>query len=424
MIEPVARGRLTMASAADTQARSFASELREKWPLALVAYLMMLFAFGVPTFALPFVYPGAVEDLGWTRSAAVEIASFKFYTSAIAALVIGRLLDSVSPKYVVAICAAIGAAAMIGFVGATNKAVYYGLGVCLGINSAGMAVSMNVIVSRIFERSTGTALGLVLAGTSTAGILVPPIMAQMLRAVSWQDTMALLSIGILVVALPAWFFLMRKGSRFEREVSTGSYSAARTGMWDHFKDLAATRAFWFIVVGIFLTSAVDQGFIQNQVLFLKIERGIDIGAVAWAAALFATIGIVSKIAFGWVYDRLSIMGIVLCYALIAVSSAMSIAVTSVGAMVLFMSVRGVAHGGSIVDGPVLAKHYYGPSNLGLNIGIFTLCTSIGFGTGPTVMAIMADQSSSYVGAFLVATAAAALATVLLLPIKPRFWTKS
>jgi sugar phosphate permease len=135
------------------------------------------------------------------------------------------------------------------------------------------------------------------------------------------------------------------------------------------------------------------------------------------------IGIVSKVGFGWIFDRLSIAGIVLCYALIAVSSALSLAVAGVASMMLFMSVRGVAHGGSIVDGPVLAKHYYGPENLGLNIGIFTLCTSIGFGTGPVVMAQMADASGSYVSAFILATVLAALAAALLWPVKPRFWTK-
>ena len=412
-----------MVSAAGAHSGTLAGEFREKWPLALVAYLMMLFAFGVPTFALPFVYSGAVDELGWTRSAAVELASYKFYTSAIAALVIGRLLDTVNPKYVVAVCAVLGGLAMVGFLGAAKLPVYYTLGVVLGINAAGMAVSMNVIVSRLFERSTGMALGIVLSGTSTAGIIVPLIMAPLLQSIGWRDTMALMSLGIWLGALPAWFLLTRKGNSFAEHIRTGAHSAVRTGMWDHFKDLARTRAFWFIFIGIFLIASVDQGFIQNQVLFLKNERGIDLGSVAWAAALFAVIGIGSKIAFGWVFDRLSIAGIVLCYVLIAISSALSLAVAGVASMILFMSVRGVAHGGSIVDGPVLAKHYYGPRNLGLNIGIFTLCTSVGFGTGPVVMAQMADASGSYVSAFVLATALSALAALLLWPIKPRFWER-
>lgn len=412
-----------MATAPQARPATLAEEFRAKWPLAVVAYLMMLFAFGVPTFALPFVYSGAVDELHWTRSAAVDLASFKFYTSAIAALVIGRLLDTISPKYVVGACAVLGGLAMVGFLGAEHLPIYYALGVILGVNSAGMAVGVNVIVARSFERSTGTALGVVLAGTSTAGIIVPLIMAPLLQSIGWRDTMALMSLGIFLVALPAWFLLMRDNNRFSAHIRTGANPAARSGLWDHFKDLARTRNFWFIFIGIFLIASVDQGFIQNQVLYLKNERGIDLDSVAWASALFAVIGIASKIAFGWVFDRLSIFGIVLCYALIAASSALSITVTTVASMVVFMSVRGVAHGGSIVDGPVLAKHYYGPQNLGLNIGIFTLCTSVGFGTGPVIMAGMADASGSYVGSFILATAAAALATALLWPIKPRYWTK-
>jgi MFS family permease len=92
-------------------------------------------------------------------------------------------------------------------------------------------------------------------------------------------------------------------------------------------------------------------------------------------------------------------------------------------MIVFMAVRGFAHGGLIVDGPVLAKHYYGPQNVGLNIGLFTLCTSVGYGFGPPFLAGMADDSGSYLGGFGIALVAAAIAAILLYPIKPRFWTR-
>jgi sugar phosphate permease len=194
-------------------------------------------------------------------------------------------------------------------------------------------------------------------------------------------------------------------------------------MWEHFKTLAVTRHFWFIIVGVFLVSAVDQGLLQNQVLFLRDEKGLDLGMVAWGASLLAAIGVGSKIAFGWIYDRMSIFGIVLCYLLLTISVGLAFAVTGVASMLLFMTVRGFAHGGLIVDGPVLAKHYYGPRNVGLNIGLFTLCTSLGFGFGPPLLAGMADESGSYFGGFALALVASLIAAVLLYPIKPRFWTR-
>jgi len=410
-----------MSAIANAASPSLRSELTEQWSVVFVAFLMMLFAFGVPTFALPFVYAGAIDEFGWTRQEAVTLASFKFYTAAVASLAVGRLLDLTDPKYLVACCAAVGGIGMLSFYFADTLAIYYLVGVVLGFNSAGMAVAANVIICRTFERSTGTALGMTLAGTSTAGILVPLVMAPMMESVGWRNTMILMSAGIWFVALPAWFYLMRQSNPIAEKLRNASYSAAKTGMWSHFKALSATRNFWFIVIGIFLVSAVDQGLLQNQVLFLRNEAGLDLGMVAWGAALLAAIGVGSKIAFGWVYDRLSILGIVLCYLLLSISVGLAFAVTGIVTMLLFMTIRGLAHGGLIVDAPVLAKHYYGPQNVGLNIGLFTLCMSVGFGFGPPLLAGMADRSGSYLGGFGIAVIASLIATALLYPIKPRYW---
>lgn len=413
-----------MAAHAQAIPGGFASELKRKWPIVLVAYFMMLFAFGVPTFALPFVYAGAVDEFGWTRQEAVLLASFKFYTAAIASLFIGRLLDKYDPKYIVTICAGLGGIGMLSFSATDTLWSYYSVGFILGCNSAGMAVAMNTMICRAFERSIGTMLGIVLAGTSTAGILVPLVMAPLMPAIGWQATMMYMSLGIWLAALPAWLFFVRDSSKLGHEIRGAAGRTRNTGMWPHFLGLARTRAFWFIFVGIFLVSAVDQGLLQNQVLFLNTEKGLDLGQVAWGASLLAAIGIGSKVLFGWVYDKRSIAGIVFCYALLAVSVGLAFAVVGVITMLLFMIVRGFAHGGLIVDAPVLAKHYYGPDNVGLNIGLFTLCASLGFGFGPPLLAAMADSSGTYLPGFALATAATIVAAALLYPIKPRFWRRS
>jgi MFS family permease len=273
-------------------------EFKEQWPLILVLFLVQVFAFGFPAFALPFIYAGAIDEFGWTRQQAVLLASFKFYISAAAALVEGRMLDTINPKYVVAASVFLGGIAMAGFIVADKLPIYYALGVILGLNAAGLAVAVNVIVSRAFERSTGTILGIVLSGTSTAGMLLPILMAPLMRMVGWRTAMAIMSCGIWLVALPAWFFLLRAGSPFAERLRHGSFSAARIGMWGHFKELAITRDFWFIFIGGFLVSAVDQSLVQNQVLFLQFEKGLSLEIVAWGATLLAGVGIGSKILFG------------------------------------------------------------------------------------------------------------------------------
>jgi OFA family oxalate/formate antiporter-like MFS transporter len=395
-----------------------AKELKEQWPFILVLFLMQVFAFGFPTFALPFVYSGAIEEFGWTRQEAVLLTSFKFYVSAVAALFVGRLLDVLNPKHVIAVSALLGALAMVGFMAADTLPVYYALGVLLGLNGTGMAVSVNVVVGRAFEKSTGTMLGIVLSGTSVAGMILPMMMAPMMMAIGWRPAMTVLSCGIWVFALPGWLILSRRGSPIHARLQKQSYSASKSGIWNHMKRLSVTRDFWLIFIGIFLVMGVDQSILQNQVLFLESEKGLNLEMVAWGAALLAGVGILAKILFGLLFDRLSILGITICYLLLAFSVGLSFTVGGVATMLIFMTVRGVAHGGLIISGTVLLKHRYGAQSLGINLGILMLATSIGFGFCPSFMASMADKSGSYSEAFALGTVAVFVAAILLFPVKP------
>jgi nitrate/nitrite transporter NarK len=401
-------------------AQTFRAELREHWPFILTLFLMQVFAFGFPVFSLPFVYEGARDEFGWTRQQAVLLASFKFYISAAAALVVGRLLDTIGPKVVVIVAAVLGALAMAGFLLADNLPVYYALGILLGLNGTGLAVSINVIASRMFQKSTGTILGIVLSGTSVAGMILPLLMAPLMTTLGWRPAMAILSCGIWLVSLPTWLFLFRHGSPLAERLQKESFGAAKTGMWAHFKEMTGTRDFWFLFTGAFLVMGVDQALVQNQVLFLRSEKGLSLEMVAWGASVLAGVGIGGKIFFGWIFDRLSILGIALCYLCLAVSVALSFSVIGVSTMLVFMTVRGIAHAGLIVSGVILLKHRYGPKDLGLNMGMYTLCASLGFGFVPPLMARMADNSGSYYGAFAMGTLAVLVAAIFLLPIKQKF----
>jgi nitrate/nitrite transporter NarK len=402
-------------------ARTFRMEFSEYWPLILTLFLMQVFAFGFPVFSLPFVYEGAREEFGWTRQQAVLLASFKFYVGAAAALVVGRLLDTIGPKVVVIVGAVLGALAMAGFLFADNLPAYYALGILLGLNGTGLAVSINVIISRMFQKSTGTMLGIVLSGTSVAGMVLPLLMAPLMITLGWRPAMAILSCGIWLVSLPAWLLLFRRGGRFGERLQKESFSATKTGMWIHFRKMAGTRDFWLIFAGTFLVMGVDSALVHNQVLFLKSEKGLSLEMVAWGASVLAGVGIAGKIFFGWIFDRLSILGIVLCYISIAVSVALSFSVIGITSMLTFMTVRGIAHAGLIVSGAILLKHRYGPKNLGLNMGIYTLVVNLGFGFVPPLMARMADNSGSYYGAFALGTVAVLVAAAFLYPVKPKFW---
>ena len=177
-----------------------------------------------------------------------------------------------------------------------------------------------------------------------------------------------------------------------------------------------------IAAGIFLVSAVDQALMQNYVSFLRFDKGMDLRAtISWAGSLLAVIGVVAKVGSGWFYDRFSIRGIAFFYFLLAASVFLGLPVAGIGSLLLFITVRGIAHGGLIVDVPILTKHYFGMERIGLTMGIMAVCVNLGFAVGPPVFGLLADIFGSFSVGMIIYGVIASIATLTLLPIKPRFW---
>ena len=397
------------------------NELLKNWPIVAVTFTLVFFSFGVPTFSLPFIYEGAINEFGWSRQEATLLATSKFVIGAAAALVMGRLLDKYSANPIVVIAACMGGLGLLGMLWATNLSVYYFNGFLLGIAASGASACMKVVVARVFERQMGTALGVVFGATSAAGVVVPLVVAPLMVEVGWRNALAIMSAGVWLVSIPAWLLLFRPGSKYASRIAVPADHKPRGSVWKHFKILAVKRNFWLIGASIFLVAAVDQGMTQNQVLFLRVDKGIDIRTVAWASSLFAAVGLLAKIAWGWVYDKTSVRGIQLTYLMLVVAIVLAFPVAGVVSMTVFMAMRGFAHGGLIVDVPVLTKHYYGPQNIGLNMGIMAVFMNLGFSVGPPVLARFADTQGTYYNGFILFAIITFLAAAMLTPIRPRFW---
>jgi MFS family permease len=60
--------------------------------------------------------------------------------------------------------------------------------------------------------------------------------------------------------------------------------------------------------------------------------------------------------------------------------------------------------------------------IGLTMGIMAVCVNLGFAVGPPVFGLLADIYGSFSVGMLIYGIIASVATLTLLPIKPRFWT--
>jgi len=396
-------------------------ELTQNWPMLAVACVLIFFAFGVPTYSLPFMYNAAMEEFGWSNAQVNLLSTAKFLVGAVAALTMGILVDKVGGRSTVLAGTAVGGVAMALFLFATNLPVYYLAGALLGFSASAIVAAMKVVVTRLFTVNQGVAMGIVLTATSVGGV-VGLIWPPLLEVMGWRQAIALMSLGPFLIAVPLWLLFMAKSARMREVVSAPTVVHGTASTWAHFKEISKDRMFWLIALGIFLVSAVDQALMQNYVSFLRADKGIDLRTIGWVATLLAIIGVLGKIGSGWFYDRYSIRGITFFYVLLAISVFLGLPVAGMLSMLLFVTMRGVAHGGMIVDVPILTRHYFGMERIGLTIGIMSVAVNLGFAAGPPVFGLLADIYGNFTVGIIAYGTVAAVATLTLLPVKPRFWT--
>jgi MFS family permease len=310
------------------------------------------------------------------------------------------------------------------FLVATNLPVYYLAGGLLGLSASSIVAAMKVIVSRLININQGIAIGIVLAGTSAGQFVMPLFWSHFLEAgFNWRTIFACLSLGSFLISTPLWvIFMARKGDTQDTiNASSIGHSEGLT-MWAHFKEVCKEKGFWMLATSIFLVSAVDQAMMQNYVSFLRLDRGLNYRDFAWLVTLVTVLAIGGKVFSGWIYDRFSIAGIRVFYFLLGVSVALALPVAGIVTLTVFLVVRNIAHGGMIVEAPVITKHYLGPRNLGMTIGIVSVCVNLGFAAGPPILGWLYDINGNYTMGFVIYSGVALLACALLLPLKPRYWT--
>lgn len=401
---------------------AFRAEFKDnRLPLA-VATICMIFAFSASSYSLPFLFPEVIGEFGWTREQATLLASTKYATGAIAALIIGRYIDKIGPLRPLAIASAVGGVALIGFLWVQSLASYYILGMMLGIAGPGTIISVKVMISQRFHRSQGTAMGVAMLGASAGSMLVPIIIAALIAWFGWRSGFALLSLGIWLVAMPTLLFAsfaLKRSDIQPTPTPAATTSASEKG--PSTLSLVIRRpVFWIFAIAVYLGGLVDQGFIQHQVLIftdLSLSREI----VALGISAMGVIGFFARVLVGVLFDRTSTRGAAAIYGVLGLASLLAIILGNPLVFAVFVAARAVAHAGMLLETTVITKHVFGTERLGTLLGIYTAIVTAGFATGPWLMGLLYDMSNSYTPAFLIFFVLALIAAILMTFVEPTYW---
>lgn len=402
---------------------------RYAWYNLIVGFVAYFYILGFPNILMPVLYPDIILDTGWSRAEVISFATYKFITMTIFVFLLAFWIDVVGARLLLIAGALIIGLSMSAFMYIDSLWMYYMLAVMFGIGSICANLSVKVILSRWFYARQGRVIGFVLVGSGVVGVIAPVITEMMSQAFGWRATVVLLSIGIYLLILPLILFFTRDDPKDygydSREIDPGAKETNEQPISDSdqpdFSTIKNSMNFWLVGLAIFLIALVEGGMMQHTKTFLQLDIGFSGTEAAWFFTLTMLISLAGRFLFGWSYDLWSVKGVALCYMFIGLGALLGFFVTGMVTAFVFCIIRGLAHGGVLVDVPVLAKHVFGMRSLSKIMAVYTGAYSLGMATGAWSFGYSHDLLGSYMEIFLLSILLSILAAWLVYRVQPRYW---
>ena len=280
---------------------------------------------------------------------------------------------------------------------ADNLALFtVSLAVLCGFLGGGFAFGPLVAdVSQWFHRRRGLAVGIVISGSYVAGAIWPPVLQGWIDAQGWRQSFVDLAMVCALTMIPLSLVYLRR-----HPVEPDGDDPARLREWKRPLGLGRSQLQGLLCIagiGCCVAMAMPQIHIVPHVIDLGF-RPID---GAYMLGLMLGFGIVSRIASGWLSDRIGGLNTLLLGAgLQALVIASFLVVDSLPGLYLISVAFGLSQGGIVPSYTIIIRRYFRASEAGRRIGLAFVATTGGMALGGWMAGILYDITGSYTWSFL------------------------
>jgi len=286
-----------------------------------------------------------------------------------------------------------------------------------------------VLLSRWFDRTRGTAMGFAYLGIGIGGAMVPILANWLTQHIGWRGSLQILGVLIVVIALPLAYFvredpdLNHGGHRGKDSLRFSSVSSVvKKAPLSPVSGILRSPAFYLLAIGSMCSIAAVGGTNQHLKLFLSLDRGYSQGEAARVISLVLACSIAGRLLMGWLADRMPKKFVMLMiYLLVASSIPLLLVGSSQAPMYAFAVIFGIALGGEYMIIPLMAGELFGVTVLGRVLGIVLTADGVAEATAPMLVGYLRDRSGAYnIGFFtLIAAALGGAVAIGLLPSRAR-----
>jgi nitrate/nitrite transporter NarK len=391
------------------------TDQKEPWHLAVLALLIVACVNGLTTTGITTFDESILKELGGTRADLKLRDTINFWGAALLLPIAGWLIDRSGARNTSLVGLILLAGAIFFYGRATSLFQLYLLhGIfALAIGLSG-SLAMIVLVTRLFTKNRGLAVGMALAGTSVGGMVMGRLMPGVLETTDWRTAFTYLS--VVPIAMAALVFLMvpRSGT---------SEATIRQSDKDSSLPLSAALgrpSFWLLALAGFLTFGTILAIYQNVFLHLR-DLNFTAKQAGQGIALLSVCALTAKVASGYLSDRMGSKNLLLVSLAIMIMGLCLLASLQTDLVWIALGLVGFGWGGANTLINYLCIQVFGVAAAGRISGTISTGESIGAGIGPIAAATVFDATKSYGSAFafMVALLVASLVAIYFVRVPKR-----
>jgi MFS family permease len=389
------------------------------WIIVAIATLSLIVSNGLSIGGIPVFYKSVQTDLINAGAVAPDkiqsvfglAPALTFLLAGFLSPVAGFLLQKYNARRMMLIGCVILGAGLVVYSQANSPLMVYLAHALMGasLGFVGVLVS-TVLVSNWFIKKRGTALGIVLTGTSFGGVFIPMIATPLIQNYGWRTAMIAISLIIWIVLLPAVIFLVKNrpsdlnllpdGEAIPPENQFQTQNPkSQIGMT--LEEALGTPMFWiFSLCAALIFYAI---FVVSQQLNLYLQSpkvGFTPAQASSVQSLLFGLAVIGKFLFGWLADHFPPNRVMLISATTMFLATLFFLNFNGQTAYFFAALFGLNYGGTFVLLQLLVVEYFGLKEYGKILGAVTVIETIGGALGTFITGKIADaHGGDYTVAF-------------------------
>ena len=353
---------------------------------------------GVGMWSVVVALPAVQQDFGVARGDASLSYTFTMIGFGLASIVMGRLAD----RFGIMVPVIIGTAGLaLGFAGAglAPSLWRYALaqGLLIGAGSAATFAPLLAHVSLWFSRRRGIAVAIFASGNYLAGTVWPPIVQHFIQSAGWRETYFGIGAFCLVTMLPFALLLRRPAPMVELELH-GVRKAAPTAVHALGLSNGALQSL-LVVAGVCCCVAMSMP--QVHLVAYCSDLGYGPARGAEMLSLMLACGIVSRVSFGFICDRIGgLRTLLLGSTLQGIALLLFLPFRGLVSLYVISALFGLFQGGIVPSYAIIVREFFPSREAGARVGAVITATLFGMALGGWMSGVIFDLTGSYQAAFV------------------------